>query len=72
MSKEDPIEMEGIVSETLPNDTFRVTLDNKHIIIAHKSGRMKRNRIRVLAGDRVRVEMSSYDLTKGRITFREK
>ncbi len=72
MAKEDAIEMEGVVSEILPNAMFRVTLDNNHVIIAHTSGRMRKNRIRVLVGDRVRIEMSPYDLTKGRITFREK
>lgn len=72
MSKEDAIEMEGTVTEILPSATFRVTLSNNHVIIAHTSGRMKKNRIRVLVGDHVKVEMSPYDLTKGRITFREK
>jgi len=72
MSKEDAIEMEGTVTEILPGATFRVTLSNDHVIIAHTSGRMKKNRIRVLVGDHVKVEMSPYDLTKGRITFREK
>ena len=72
MSKEDLIEFSGIVTELLHNATFRVKLDNDHIILAHTSGRMRKNRIRVLAGDRVTVEMTPYDLTKGRITFRQK
>jgi translation initiation factor IF-1 len=72
MSKEELIEFAGVVVELLPNATFRVKLDNDHIIIAHTSGKMRKNRIRVLAGDRVKVEMTPYDLTKGRITFREK
>ncbi len=72
MAKEDLIEFEGIVLELLPNATFRVELENGHEVIAHSSGRMRKNRIRVLAGDRVTVEMTPYDLTKGRITFRHK
>ncbi|MBI1954551.1 MAG: translation initiation factor IF-1 [Proteobacteria bacterium] len=72
MSKEDLIEFSGIVIELLPNAMFRVKLDNDHIILAHTSGRMRKNRIRVLAGDRVTVEMTPYDLTKGRIIFRQK
>ena len=72
MAKEDLIEFNGVVSELLPNATFRVKLDNDHEIIAHTSGKMRKNRIRVLAGDRVTVEMTPYDLTKGRITFRFK
>jgi translation initiation factor IF-1 len=72
MSKEDLIEFSGIVTEILPNAMFRVQLDNSHIILAHTSGKMRKNRIRVLAGDRVNVEMTPYDLTKGRITFRYK
>ena len=70
--KEDLIEFDGDVSEVLPNSMFRVKLDNGHVILAHSSGKMRKNRIRVLAGDRVRVEMTPYDLTKGRITFRFK
>ena len=70
MSKEDAIEFQGVVSELLPNAMFRVKLDNDHEVIAHTSGKMRKNRIRVLAGDRVTVEMTPYDLTKGRITFR--
>ena len=72
MAKEGVIEFEGIVSELLPNAMFRVTLENDHQILAHTSGKMRKNRIRVLLGDRVNVEMTPYDLTKGRITFRYK
>jgi translation initiation factor IF-1 len=72
MSKEDMIEFSGTVTELLPNAMFRVKLDNEHVILAHTSGKMRKNRIRVLAGDRVNVEMTPYDLTKGRITFRFK
>ena len=72
MSKEDAIEFQGIVSELLPNAMFKVKLDNDNEVIAHTSGKMRKNRIRVLAGDRVTVEMTPYDLTKGRITFRSK
>ena len=72
MAKEDLIEFNGVVSELLPNAMFRVRLDNDHTILAHTSGKMRKNRIRVLAGDRVTVEMTPYDLTKGRITFRFK
>lgn len=72
MAKEELLEFEGIVSELLPNATFRVKLDNGHQIIAHTAGKMRKNRIRVLAGDKVMVEMTPYDLTKGRITYRFK
>jgi translation initiation factor IF-1 len=72
MSKEDMIEFSGTVAELLPNAMFRVKLDNEHMVLAHTSGKMRKNRIRVLAGDRVNVEMTPYDLTKGRITFRFK
>ena len=72
MAKEGVIEFEGVVSELLPNSMFRVTLENDHQILAHTSGKMRKNRIRVLAGDKVNVEMTPYDLTKGRITFRHK
>jgi translation initiation factor IF-1 len=72
LSKEDMIEFSGMVTELLPNAMFRVKLDNEHVILAHTSGKMRKNRIRVLAGDRVNVEMTPYDLTKGRITFRFK
>ena len=72
MPKEDHIEMNGIVAETLPNTTFRVKLDNGHVVTAHISGRMRKNYIRILTGDKVKVEITPYDLTKGRITFRDK
>jgi translation initiation factor IF-1 len=72
MAKEDLIEFTGVVAELLPNAKFRVKLDNDHTILAHTSGKMRKNRIRVLAGDRVTVEMTPYDLSKGRITFRFK
>ena len=72
MSKEDAIEFQGVVSDLLPNAMFKVKLDNDHEVIAHTSGKMRKNRIRVLAGDRVTVEMTPYDLNKGRITFRSK
>ena len=72
MPKEDATEFQGVVSELLPNAMFKVKLDNDHEVIAHTSGKMRKNRIRVLAGDRVTVEMTPYDLTKGRITFRSK
>ena len=72
MGKEDVIEIEGKVIETLPNAMFRVELANKHKILAHISGRMRKHFIRILPGDRVLVELSPYDLTKGRITYRFK
>lgn len=72
MAKEELIEFNGEVVEVLPNATFRVRLENDHEIIAHTSGKMRKNRIRVLAGDKITVEMTPYDLTKGRITFRFK
>ena len=72
MAKEELMEFNGIVKELLPNAMFRVLLDNDHEIIAHTAGKMRKFRIRVLAGDRVTVEMTPYDLTKGRITFRFK
>jgi translation initiation factor IF-1 len=72
MYKEELIEFEGTVREVLPDGRFNVELDNGHKILAYTSGRMKKARIRVLAGDRVTVEMTPYDLTKGRITFRQK
>ncbi len=72
MAKEDLIEFNGVVAELLPNAMFRVKLDNDHTILAHTSGKMRKNRIRVLTGDKVLVEMTPYDLTKGRITFRFK
>lgn len=70
MAKEDVIELEGTVAETLPNTMFRVELDNGHIVTAHISGRMRKHYIRILTGDRVKVEMTPYDLSKGRITYR--
>lgn len=72
MSKEEQLEMEGTVLETLPNAMFRVQLDNGHIITAHISGKMRKNYIRILTGDKVMVEMTPYDLSKGRIKFRNK
>ena len=72
MAKEELIEFTGTVLELLPNAMFRVCLDNEHEILAHTAGKMRKHRIRVLAGDRVNVEMTPYDLSKGRITFRFK
>ena len=72
MSKEDVIEIEGIVVESLPNAQFKVELPNGHQILAHISGKLRMNFIRILPGDKVTVEMSPYDLTKGRITWRSK
>ena len=72
MAKEELLEYEGVVEELLPNATYRVKLENGHELIAHTAGKMRKNRIRVLAGDKVLVEMSPYDLTKGRVTFRFK
>ena len=72
MAKEELMEFNGTVKELLPNAMFRVLLDNNHEIIDHTAGKMRKFRIRVLAGDRVTVEMTPYDLTKGRITFRHK
>ncbi len=72
MQKEEMMEFLGTVTEILPNAMFRVTLENDHQVLAHTSGRMRKNRIRVLAGDKVTVEMTPYDLTKGRITYRHK
>ena len=72
MSKQDLLEFRGKVVELLPNAMFRVKLENNHEVLAHTSGKMRKNRIRVLAGDKVTVEMTPYDLTKGRITFRKK
>jgi len=72
MSKEDLIEFDGQVLELLPNAMFRVKLENGHMLLAHTSGKMRKNRIRILVGDRVRVEMTPYDLTKGRVIFRYK
>ena len=72
MAKEDAIEMEGVVIENLPNTHFRVQLENGHMVIAHISGRMRKNYIRILMGDRVTVQLTPYDLTKGRIIFRNR
>lgn len=70
MAKEDHIEMEGFVTETLPNTMFRVQLENGHVVTAHISGKMRKNYIRILTGDKVTVQLTPYDLTKGRIVFR--
>ena len=71
MAKEDQIEMQGTVVDTLPNTMFRVELENGHIVTAHISGRMRKNYIRILTGDKVKVELTPYDLTKGRIVRRK-
>ena len=70
MAKDDLIEMMGIVNEVLPDSRYRVTLDNEHQLIAYSAGKMRKNHIRILAGDRVTLEISPYDLSKGRISFR--
>ena len=70
MAKEELIELMGVVNEVLPDTRFRVTLDNGHQLIAYSAGKMRKNHIRILAGDRVTLEMSPYDLSKGRVTFR--
>ena len=72
MAGKDTIEMQGVVTEVLPNTVFRVKLENDHVITAHISGKMRKNYIRILNGDKVTVEMSPYDLSKGRITYRER
>ena len=72
MSKEEAIEMQGTVLETLPNTVFRVELENGHVVIAHISGKMRKNYIRILTGDKVTVQLTPYDLTKGRIVFRSR
>jgi translation initiation factor IF-1 len=72
MPKEDAISVEGIIIEALPNASFRVELENKHVVLAHVSGKMRMNFIRILPGDRVTVELSPYDLNRGRITYRFK
>lgn len=72
MAKEENIEMQGVVIDTLPNTMFRVELENKHIITAHISGKMRKNYIRILTGDKVTVELTPYDLSKGRIIFRSR
>ena len=72
MAKDDMIELEGVVTESLPNTTFRVDIGNGHIILAHISGKLRMNFIRILPGDKVTGQMSPYDLTRGRITWRSK
>ena len=72
MAKEDSIEMQGTILETLTNTMFRVELENGHVVIAHISGKMRKNYIRILTGDKVTVEMTPYDLSKGRIVFRSR
>jgi translation initiation factor IF-1 len=72
MAKEEALQMEGTVLETLPNTMFRVELENGHIVTAHISGRMRKHYIRIMTGDKVTVEMTPYDLAKGRIVYREK
>ena len=72
MGKQDVIEITGVVEDTLPNAMFKVKLENGHVILAHVSGKIRMNYIRILPGDRVTVEISPYDLTRGRITFRHK
>ena len=72
MAKEDTIEVTGVVRESLPNAMFRVELENRHQVLAHVSGKMRKNFIRILTGDRVLIELSPYDLTRGRITYRYK
>ena len=72
MAKEDDIEVEGVVVETLPNTTFKVELENGHQILGHISGKLRMNYIKILPGDKVKVELSPYDLTRGRITWRAK
>ena len=72
MSKEDNIELEGIVTEALPNAMFQVDIGNGHTILAHISGKLRMNFIRILPGDKVKIQMSPYDLTRGRITWRSK
>ena len=71
MAKEELLEMNGVVAEVLPDSRYRVILDNGHQVIAYSAGKMKKNHIRILAGDKVSLELSPYDLTKGRITFRQ-
>jgi len=71
MAKEEPIAMSGVVSEVLPDSRFRVTLDNGHELIAYSAGKMRKHHIRILAGDKVSLELSPYDMSKGRITFRQ-
>mgnify|MGYP000644399967 CR=1 FL=1 len=70
MAKEELIEMQGVVTEVLPDSRFRVTLDNGHLLIAYTAGKMRKHNIRIIAGDKITLELSPYDLSKGRITFR--
>ena len=72
MGKEEPIRLEAVVKESLPNATFRVELENGHNVLAHSSGKMRMHRIRILPGDKVQVEITPYDLARGRITYRYK
>ena len=72
MAKEEALQMEGVVAETLPNTTFRVELENGHLVTAHISGKMRKNYIRILKGDKVTVELTPYDLSKGRIIYRSR
>ena len=72
MAKEELVEYEGVIDEVLPNTMFRVTLENGHTVTAYASGKMRKHRIRILAGDKVTIEISPYDLSKGRISFRHK
>lgn len=72
MGKEEPIEVEGVVDETLPNAMFKVKLENGHVVLAHISGKMRMHYIRILPGDKVTIELSPYDLSRGRITYRSK
>ena len=72
MSKEDVIEVEGVVTDALPNAMFKVQLENGHEVLSHVSGKLRMNYIRIVPGDKVKLEMSPYDLTKGRIVYREK
>ncbi|MBN1500692.1 MAG: translation initiation factor IF-1 [Spirochaetes bacterium] len=72
MAKEEPIQVEGVVIDTLPNAMFKVKLENEHVVLAHISGKMRMHYIRILPGDKVTVELSPYDLSRGRITYRSK
>ncbi|MCL7930493.1 MULTISPECIES: translation initiation factor IF-1 [Halomonadaceae] len=72
MAREDHIEMEGVIIDTLPNTMFRVELENGHVVTAHISGKMRKNYIRILTGDKVKVELTPYDLSKGRIVYRSR
>lgn len=72
MAKDDVIEVEGVVIESMPNATFRVELENGHVVIAHVSGKLRMHYIKILPGDKVKMELSTYDLSKGRITWRDK